>query len=144
MNLLSGVTLCIGLISVIAVSGCGSKGPVRIPAPVSGKVLYKGKPLTKGMVTFQSETGAPGIGQIKSDGTYSLTAIVGSNTVMVVNREPDPGPLAPGPERAKLAAAKAKAEADQTVVPNEYSTPASPLKFEVKKGENKNVDFDIK
>lgn len=139
----SGWYLLLGLMITGIVPGCGDAGPVREPAPVKGKVSYRGTPLTKGMVTFQSESGAPGIGQIQADGTYSLTAIVGPNSVMVVNREPDPGPQAPDSERRQIEAKKAAAEASKSVVPPKYSTPASPLKFDVKSGEN-TADFDIK
>lgn len=134
--------LIVGLVALLPYAGCGPSEPVRIPAPVSGKVSYKGTPLTKGTITFQPPSGAQVVGDINPDGTYNVMAIVGPNTVMIVNREPDPGPLAPDSERRQIAAAKAAAEASKSVVPNEYSTPASPLKYEVKNGENK-ADFDI-
>ena len=52
-------------------SGCGSgKPPV---APVSGKVVYQGKPLKFGQVFFHPEAGTQGRGTIQPDGTFTLT-----------------------------------------------------------------------
>lgn len=53
--------------------GCGSSGPEM--ASVRGKVTYKGQPVTKGTVSFQStapEGGRNATGTINPDGTYTL------------------------------------------------------------------------
>lgn len=59
-------------------------------APVSGKVVYKGQPLTFGSVMFFPESGQPAHGQIKEDGTFYLStngdgdgARIGVNKVRV-------------------------------------------------------------
>ena len=53
--------------------GCGGKSQFPETLPVSGKVTYKGQPVTKGTVTFQSDTGQPATGEIQPDGTYRLS-----------------------------------------------------------------------
>lgn len=62
------LTLILPILSV----GCGSSGPAM--GRVSGKVTYKGSPLTKGTVTFQSTApnGRNATGEIQSDGSYTL------------------------------------------------------------------------
>lgn len=142
--LLSSLSLCFVLIA-----GCGDPAPPKREfADVKGKVIYKGEALKKGTVTFQPDSGAAVVADIQADGTYSLKGVVGENTVMVVNREPDPGPGSADPEKRKAAmeAAAAAAAANSNsdmIVPPEYATPASPLKFQVKAGAN-TADFDIK
>jgi hypothetical protein len=135
--------LVVAAVSGVISGGCGPSEPVREYAAVSGRVSYQGKPLNKGSVTFQSAFGAPVMAEIQQDGTYRMDAVVGSNTVMIVNREADPGPLAPGEERKRIAAAKAAMDAAKTVVPDKYSTPASPLKFDVPHSGSTSADFDI-
>jgi len=41
--------------------------------PVSGKVTYKGKPLTHGTVAFEPDAGREAHGEIGPDGGYTLT-----------------------------------------------------------------------
>jgi hypothetical protein len=56
-------------------SGCSS-GSGTLPSliPVKGKVTYKGKPLTKGVVKFEPDGyGRKARGQLQSDGTFVLT-----------------------------------------------------------------------
>ena len=56
------VTLCLG---------CSHNPPT---VPVSGKILYQGKPLPYGTVMFQHESGGqPSRGSIESDGTFQLS-----------------------------------------------------------------------
>ncbi|GIX00313.1 MAG: hypothetical protein KatS3mg111_3645 [Pirellulaceae bacterium] len=52
--------------------GCGSGGPD--PVPVSGKVLYQGKPVADATVTFLSTSGGRSAsGKTAADGTFTLT-----------------------------------------------------------------------
>lgn len=74
--------------SVLLLSGCGG-GPEL--APATGKVLYNGEPLPFGIVMFQPNVGQPAQGEIKTDGTFTLStfepgdgAIVGSHRVSVL------------------------------------------------------------
>ena len=66
------------LVSVLLVpfSGCGIAGSATPPIliPVKGKVTYKGKPLTKGVIQFEPDGfGRKARGQIQSDGTFVLS-----------------------------------------------------------------------
>ena len=67
-------------------SGCG--GPQT--APLSGKVTYKGKPLTVGTVTVWADGDRYGVGAIGNDGSYTIPdAPVG--TVKIAVSVPDFG-----------------------------------------------------
>jgi hypothetical protein len=58
--------------------GCGPGGGGRAPdlIPVKGKVSYKGRPLTKGTVTFEPDGfGRPARGDLQADGTFVLTTL---------------------------------------------------------------------
>ncbi|MGC8638300.1 MAG: hypothetical protein ACP5XB_00300 [Isosphaeraceae bacterium] len=68
--------LVLASVLLIPVSGCGIAGSATPPTliPVKGKVTYKGKPLTKGVVKFEPDGfGRKANGQIQSDGTFVLT-----------------------------------------------------------------------
>ncbi|MDY0170678.1 MAG: hypothetical protein RBS80_29320 [Thermoguttaceae bacterium] len=75
-------------------SGCGERRPL---APVTGLVLYNGKPLESGTVFFQPEYGQPATAIIQPDGTFALQttgegigAVVGRNRVRVACYEAQP------------------------------------------------------
>ena len=57
--------LCAGIV------GCGSAKPEV--APVSGRVLYEGKPLKFGQVFFHPNAGTQGRGTIQPDGTFTVS-----------------------------------------------------------------------
>ncbi len=74
----------------VAVPGCGSSRDLNL-LPVNGRVLYKGKPLTGGVVLFEREgdqsaasdgSGTSGplraTGQIQADGRFQLNAFEGA------------------------------------------------------------------
>ncbi len=70
--------------------------------PVSGKVTYKGQPVTRGTITFQSDQGHASVAEIQSDGTYRLStfgeadgAVAGHYRVYVISNTADPN-LMPG------------------------------------------------
>jgi hypothetical protein len=135
------LTCSLGL-SLALIVGCGGpKPPKREYADVAGKVTYKGQPLKSGTVTFQPAVGMAVVADIKPDGNYSLKGVIGLNTVMISNRQPDPGPGEADPEKRKAAMAAIE-KAKDTTVPDRFGTPGSGLKFEVKAGSNK-ADFDV-
>ena len=84
--------LVLGLL--LPLVGCGSSstpgGPTTL---VTGKVLWKGRPVTKGTVSFEPEgAGKEAFGEIQSDGTYVLTtykkddgAVFGKHRVSISN-----------------------------------------------------------
>jgi hypothetical protein len=130
-----GIVLLASLLLGLCI-GCGPTAPKREYADVAGKVTYKGEPLKTGTVMFQPSSGEFAAGEIKSDGTYSLKGVVGQNDVMIVSREPTP----PGDLEENK---KKKIPPPKSFIPESYGTPATPLKFDVKAGQNK-ADFDLK
>lgn len=98
--------------AVVGFVGCGSGE--RKTAVVTGKVTYKGKPVPTGTVTFVPKTPGPSAtGDIKPDGTYTLTtyrsgdgAVIDDHQVMIIaledmgmrlpeDRNPTPPPIVP-------------------------------------------------
>src|SRR5262245_25758246 len=124
--------------------GCG--GGVERPkmGKVSGKVVVKGQPLTKRLVTFVPGVGAAtdaATATTNSDGTYRLTtfddgdgAIVGDHNVTVMSKEDDPlakGEGMPTPDQI------AKAKKPKSLIPEKYAELGkSGLRFSVKEGSN--------
>ena len=63
---------------LLLLGGCGVSGgsPSVETVPVTGKVTYKGKPLAKGVVTFEPRTiGRTARGEIGPDGTFEMTTL---------------------------------------------------------------------
>ncbi len=61
---------------VSAAVGCGGGTGFEKPVPVTGKVVFQGKPVDGAMVTFLSKaegTGRSASGQTAADGSFSLT-----------------------------------------------------------------------
>src|SRR5262249_26706749 len=87
----AGVCTIVG--ALLAGGGCGpgKEGDAagsQVEAKVSGKISVKGKPATRGKVTF--EPPRPGgnrvagrIADIRKEGTFELTTLVGSNHVII-------------------------------------------------------------
>jgi hypothetical protein len=77
--------LATALLLAPLVAGCSNR------AEVSGKVVYKGKAVTGGTVSFvplggesNKHPGKAGIGEVKSDGTYAITegVVLGKNKIL--------------------------------------------------------------
>ena len=59
-----------------AADPAGQRGRTPDLIPVKGKVTYKGKPLTKGTITFEPDGyGRMASGELQSDGTFVLTTL---------------------------------------------------------------------
>ena len=79
----------------VAAWGCSGKPSVvssTAEAKVTGTVKVNGKPMTSGTVTldpsnYARENADPRTGEIKSDGTYEVTTLVGKNGVRVAGPE---------------------------------------------------------
>ena len=128
---------CHGLLlsSLLFPLGCGGPPPLtRDYGDVSGKVTLKGEAVKAGSVAFQPMAGAPVTAKLQSDGTYSLKGVVGENRVFISSDEAEAQGAAASPGQRK--------EPLKTVIPPEYGNASSPLKFEVKAGQNK-ADFDL-
>lgn len=139
---------CAGLlVGLLAVVGGCNKNPRSVEqAEVSGKVLFQGKPLPGGRVSFVAlKGGFASIGVIKEDGTYQIKAPVGDVTISVDNTmlRPKGGQKGGGPERQKShpsppGAEKSKEEAIKgrwVKIPAQYMNPGkSGLTYTVTKG----------
>ncbi len=132
---LAGCFLSIGLL--VAMAGCGgSRNPQH--AEVSGKVLFQGKPLPGGKVTFVAVKGGfSAFGTIDENGEYQIKAPIGEVEIGVTNRM-----LQPRGE-AKTMGRLAKAQAGESPpvkgrwveIPSRYEDPAkSGLKYTVTRG----------
>ncbi len=130
----------------LTIVGCGGSDPNKPGlGKVSGKVTYKGQPLTAGTITFTPEAGKGGstgqvaTGQIGSDGSYSLTtfdtddgAILGQHVITVQTS---------GVDGMTLGKPKADGTIDyklpKSLVPEKYAkADKSPLRYTVVSGKN--------
>jgi hypothetical protein len=70
------ILLVLASVLLVPVGGCGIAGSAAQPSliPVKGKVTYKGKPVTRGLVRFEPDGyGRKASGQLQADGTFVLT-----------------------------------------------------------------------
>ncbi len=132
------VSLAVSVLLTIA--GCAKKGGMET-APVSGKVMYRGKALPTGTVMFVPGEGPAATGEIGKDGTYKLTtyrpddgAVIGTHKVTITALQGMEGALpevrsgTPGP-----------------LVPAKYlNGDTSGLTAEVKPKTNNEVNFELK
>ena len=90
--------MAFAVVLLVGFAGCGalsSAPPAPTTVPVTGKVTYQGRPLTKGTVMFEPEgAGKEGRGEIQPDGTYVLStykkddgAVLGNHHVTVLNAD---------------------------------------------------------
>jgi hypothetical protein len=114
--------------------GCGSGGAAgSLPGlvPVKGKVTFKGKPVTKGVVQFEPDDyGRPASGELQSDGTYVLTTLKTGDGVV------------PGHHRVTISGTGS--HPSKELVPKKYRQPhTSGLTADVS-AEKTEFDFDLK
>jgi hypothetical protein len=93
----------IGAWTLLAGWGCGAGGSApavsssMTEATVSGTVTIKGKPATKGEVSFDPANVSRNVGArtapIGADGTYTITTLVGGNVVRVATPETTKDPV---------------------------------------------------
>lgn len=109
--------------------GCSQKPVDPNRTTVSGAVIYDGKPLPAGSISFESsEKGIATSTPIK-DGSYSTDRAPTGNVAIGVN----------------TASIQYGNPAKFVPIPAKYADSAtSGLSFEVKPGENANVNFDLK
>jgi hypothetical protein len=122
------------------IAGCSTSNNPKT-YPVTGKVTYRGQPVTSGMVLLTPEgSGHAATGNLDKDGSFRLTtfqkddgAVPGKYQV-AVQVFPDDGAGLPGAEFA----------GKKPPVPQKYMSPqSSGLIAEIKVGEN-NLDFPLK
>lgn len=124
--------LCVALLAMALFSGCGPQGPSE--GTLSGNITINGKVYDGSieLIALNSKTGKGSVTAIQKDGTYSFDErlVVGEYTVYVAPSSP--------PEASTQAVA---VKIDKSI-PEEYWNEASPLKANIKEGENK-IDFKI-
>ena len=138
---------------LVFAAGCGGRGTV------SGQVLYKGKPVPGGWVTFRPVDGSANTvnARIDQNGHYEATLPTGEVKIAVDNRDLQPVPaedgsgpalppmfklpagLKPGPKTPPAAvpseSASEKLPGDYVPIPEEYYTvESSHLTYTVKRG----------
>lgn len=88
-------------------NGCGRSGAEFNVAPVRGKVLYNGQPVTSGVVRFrptevagarEGVTGKPASGEVKSDGTFVLSTYKDGDGAVIGKHEVSYLPVVKGAE----------------------------------------------
>jgi hypothetical protein len=142
--------------SAALVIGCAGDPNKPKLGKVSGKVTYKGQPVTKGAVSFVptggagTQSGQSALGEIGPDGSYTLTtfqkgdgAVLGQHTVTVQAREENPeieGKGMPIPD----AKGQVKIKPAKSLIPEKYATTeTSPLRFTIQEGNNV-CDIELK
>lgn len=133
-----GGSVVLGLLVSMAI-GCGQGGSNVGPkqdASISGKVTYKGKPVTDAIISFESpDRGA--YGTPFKDGTYSVPKMASGEFTVTVN------PVAAPPKMEPTADGKIPEAAKREDVPQKYRGAAtSGTKTTVKAGSNK-FDLDM-
>ena len=113
MKKLPPVWIEIGVAFALCLAGCGAPDADGLPRePVSGDVLFGGKPLEKGMIQFFASAPGAGmqVGAVVTDGSFSITRELGpvpgdykvaitASSAAAEKTNMDEGP----PERFKLA-----------------------------------------
>jgi hypothetical protein len=107
----------IALLPLVFLLAYGCSGAKQGPAGVSGKITYKGQPVTGGTIYFFPEgSGSSYSNGINEDGTYLVTDVPSGDCSVSIEALPDPGkdkgPVYGGErgEQAAKAAEEAKAK----------------------------------
>jgi hypothetical protein len=153
--------LLLPLCLVLAVGCKGSKNP---SSQVSGKVTYKGQPVSAGTVTFNLKEGGNYGASLKADGSYTVTGLPAQEMIVTVETESanpkqpkatygppmqkkgqeDPTNMYSKMMKQKGFGADAAPESGAYVpIPMKYADKEqSPLRINLTRGENKK-DFDL-
>jgi hypothetical protein len=136
------------IIGLTGFVGC-TPGPRTFPTgEVSGKVTFKGEPISLGKITFISTgaTGDFGTGII-NDGAYTLDAPLGMCKVEV-QMQTDDNKYAVSPQQMQMIKAKMKAMKDQGMkVPDEIPVTKKSnftLPDKYKMADKSGLEFDVK
>ncbi|MFI4874504.1 MAG: hypothetical protein ACIALR_04175 [Blastopirellula sp. JB062] len=135
--------LLIGICLIGLASGCSSEAPFET-APVQGKVLYQGKPLPYGSISFRPQAGSPAFGKIDRDGTFSLStygdrdgAVIGKHEVLITATEADAGKKVGNAAGIEMPVTK-------SMIPEKYASfSTSELTAEVLTGTNNEFQFNL-
>lgn len=127
------------IVGAMLAVGAGCGGPAK--GQVSGKVTFRGQPVTEGKVTFLPQgPGNPAEADLQSDGSYRVETIdggliVGDYLVLinppVILVDTDPGKSPPSPMEKPV-----------KNIPPRYRNQGTPLKVTVEPGPN-TFNFDL-
>ncbi len=124
MSLIPRYMVLVSFVAVVSIAlGCSSPKPKL--ATLSGKVTYKGKPVSVGAIYFHGPADELAMGNLQEDGTFTATDLpIGQ--VRVSLRVQDPGVYAQQLKApATLEMPKSKDGDKVTSLPNQYSDPAT-------------------
>ena len=130
--------LSLGVLTLLA--GCDKNPHSAEHTEVSGKVLFQGKPLPGGIVSFAAVNGGfVSSGTIDEHGNYQIKAPVGDVEISVMNRMLQPSRGSKGMRPAPLKKTEAKEhqllKGRWVKIPSHYEDPhTSGLKYTVKQG----------
>jgi hypothetical protein len=123
----------------VAAAGCGGKRVSYETAEVTGKVMFKGKPLPGGRLNFVAEQGGVASnGTIDENGNYKITAPMGDVRISIDNKflekKGATGPILRRPD----ADAPEVPKGTYVAIPDKYySTDLSGLTYKVVSGSQK-------
>lgn len=137
----TALSLLAGLGLLLPLAGCSARAGMPKLGKVSGKVIYKGKPVESGHIVFTpvegkgGATGQSATGEIGRDGSYEMTtfdtgdgAILGQHIISVEVRSSTEMPK-PKPDST------IDYVLPKSVIPSNYSSPdKSPLRYTVREG----------
>ena len=138
--------LWLALVVVSSFAGCGNEHGL---VSVTGRVTYKGEPLTSGDISFVPEEGGrAATGQLDSSGGYRLGTFApgdgakpGKHRVQIVSRGPDK-PI-PKKKQGKMMEEDMEGSGDALIPQKYFSVETSGLNAEVGSSGGR-FDFDLK
>jgi hypothetical protein len=144
------VKLTLGVALSTFLVGCSGGSTISGTVPVSGKVTYKGQPVSGASVTFIGEGEARSAAAMTTaDGSYKLMTLDSEGAVpgkyrVVVDKTELPAELSKDISMEEAAAnANKPTPAPKKLLPERYSDPTkTPLNFEVKGGVT-NYDIEL-
>ena len=153
MTMRTCLATALSLGCLLALAGCGTDDGVGKRFKVTGKVTYKGSPLSKGTINFIPDDqgkGRPAAGVISADGTYTLGtqagedgALAGKYKISIASNDVDAsatGIPAKGGSQDQVTVGKARGK---SLIPVKYTgTDSSGLSAEVGSGKT-SFNFDL-
>jgi len=152
--------LCLSSLVLLLVAGFGCSGKKSVE--ISGKVTYKGAPVTGGQITFEpaSGSGTAGKGSIDAKGNYKVSGAPVGDVKVVVDTENVKGmPGMPPPTDASMAGKEKFKDKEKdkgaerpdfsgmmpkyVAIPPKYRSKATTTLTYTVKGSAKDVNFDL-
>jgi hypothetical protein len=125
------------------VAGCNQEGDDLPRQPIWGTVAFEGQPLADGTIQFQPATGAEPVsaGSVIKDGRYTIDRagglVPGTYKVIINARSAESGAQPKDQQAGK------PRPVPKELIPGKYNTKTT-LTVQVKSGEEKAFDFDLK